>query len=66
MTKINYQLYDEQHNCTHLEHPTDIVPVVGDIMEFSVKSQEKNIFCKVVKRQYTSYNILIIVLEKLF
>lgn len=66
MTKIAYQLYDNDLNCIHLEHPTDIVPVVGDIMEFSVNSKEKTIFCKVVKRQYTNYNILIIILEKLF
>ena len=66
MTKINYQLYDNDRNCIHLEHPTDIVPVVGDIMEFSVNSQEQTIYCKVVKRQYTNYNILIIILEKLF
>lgn len=66
MTKINYQLYDNDRNCTHLEHPTDIVPVVGDIMEFRVKFQEQNIFCKVVRRQFTPYNHLIIILEKLF
>lgn len=66
MTKINYQLYDNDRNCTHLEHPTDIVPVVGDIMEFRVKFQEQTIFCKVVRRQFASEYNLIIVLEKLF
>ena len=66
MTKINYQLYDEDRNCTHLEHPTDIPPMVGDVMEFKVDTQEMAIFCKVIRRQFTSYNHLIILLEKLF
>jgi hypothetical protein len=66
MTKINYQLYDEDRNCIYLEHPTDIPPMVGDIMEFKVDFQKRAIFCKVIRRQYTTYNILIIILEKMF
>lgn len=66
MTKINYQFYDEKYNCTHLEHPTDIAPIVGDVMEFKVDFQESTIFYKVVRRQFTSYNHLIIILEKMF
>ena len=63
MTKINYQLYDEKMNCTHLEHPTDIAPMVGDIMDFSTTGN--TLFLKVVRRQFTSYNHLIIILENL-
>ena len=66
MTKINYQLYDANSNCTHLEHPTDIPPMVGDVMEFKVDTQENFIFCKVLRRQFTTYNHLIIILEKMF
>jgi len=63
MTKISYQLYDRQNNCTHLEHPTDIAPMVGDVMDFS--TPENLLFLKVVRRQFTSYNHLIIILEKI-
>jgi hypothetical protein len=66
MTKISYQLYDEDRNCTHLEHQTDIVPMVGDVMEFKVDFQEMGLFCKVIRRQFTNYNHLIIILEKMF
>jgi hypothetical protein len=66
MTKISYQLYDDKYNCTYLKHPTDITPIVGDVMEFKVDFQESTIFCKVVRRQFTSYNQLIIILEKMF
>lgn len=63
MTKINYQIYDEKMNCTHLEHPTDIAPIVGDIMDFS--TPKNTLFLKVVRRQFTPYNHLIIILENL-
>lgn len=63
MTKISYQLYDKQNNCKHLEHPTDIPPMVGDVMDFS--TPDNILFLKVVRRQFTSYNHLIIVLEKI-
>lgn len=66
MTIIKYQLYDKENNCTYLENPTDIPPMVGDVMEFKVDTQENFIFCKVVRRQYTTYNHLIIILEKMF
>jgi hypothetical protein len=66
MTKINYQLYDADSNCTRLEHPTNIPPMVGDVMEFKVDTQENFIFCKVLRRQFTTYNHLIIILEKMF
>ena len=62
MNKISYQVYDEQNDCTHLEHPTDIAPMVGDIMNFS--TIENIVYYKVVRRQFEK-NTLIIILKKL-
>jgi hypothetical protein len=66
MTTIKYQLYDEQMNCTHLKHPTDIPPMVGDILNFGQHQFENYFYCKVVKRQFEdATNTLIIKVEKL-
>ena len=62
MTKLSYQFYDEQNNCTHLDHPTTIPPMVGDIMNFS--TIENIIYYKVARRQFEK-DTLIIILKNL-